>query len=252
MEKLIEFENVSLGYGNKIVIKDLNFFIKEKTFLGLVGPNGAGKTTILKGILGLLKPIKGSIRFNKKQVRPGYVPQREVIDEIFPLTVLDIVIMGRYSLLPPLKWPGKKDREEALRCMDYLGIAELADSPYRDLSGGQKQRVLIARALAGDPPLLILDEPTNGMDLAGEKAIMDLIFKLHREKNITIVFVTHYLSLMANYSGEMMILGENFYNFGRTEEIINDEILSNIYNLKVRVAKNFRQTVIITGDDGND
>ena len=249
MEKLIEFENVSLGYGNKVVVKDLNFYIKEKTFLGLVGPNGAGKTTVLKAILGLLKPLSGTIKFNKKEIRPGYVPQREAINEIFPLTVLDIVIMGRFSLLPPLKRPGKKDREEALKSLDYLGISNLAEKAYRDLSGGQKQRVLIARALSSEPALLILDEPTSGMDVGSEKAIMELVKKLHEEKNITVIFVTHYLSLMANYSGEMMIMDNNSYKFGKTAELIEGKTLSNIYNRDIQVKDCLGQKVVITGDE---
>lgn len=246
MEKLIEFSDVSLGYGKKIVMKDLNFYIKEKTFLGLVGPNESGKTTILKAILGLLKPLKGKISMNK--VRAGYVPQRESIDEIYPFTVFDIVLMGRYSLIPPLKRPGKKDRTVVMKSLDYLGIKDLSSVPYRDLSGGQKQRVLIARALSGEPDLLILDEPTNGMDLASEQNIMKTVLTLHYEKELTVVFVTHYLELVANFAKEIIILDKDSFQFGKTNEIINDNVLSNIYNMKVLVDKSLGQTIILTGE----
>jgi len=239
---------VYLGYGKKTVLRDLNFSIKEKTFLGLVGPNGSGKTTILKGILGLLKPLKGSIKFSKNNLSFGYVPQREVIDEIYPLNVTDIVLMGRYSLIGPLRRPGKKDLEIVMESLSCLDIKELANYPYRDLSGGQKQRVLIARALAGDSSLLILDEPTNGMDLKSEKNIMDVVQKLYKEKNLTVIFVTHLLNLVANYSREIIILDEESVKFGETQNILDDETLSNLYNIPVNVIRHSGQTLIITGE----
>lgn len=248
MENLIEFCNVNLGYKNKTVLKDLNFSIKEKTFLGLVGANGSGKTTILKGILGLLKPMKGTIKFNKNGLSFGYVPQRELIDEIYPLDVFDIVLMGRYGLIPPLKRPGKHDREKVMDSLSCLDIKDLAACPYRDLSGGQKQRVLIARALAGDPSILILDEPTNGMDLKSEKHIMDLVKMLHREKNLTVIFVTHILNLVANYSKEIIIVDEEAIKSGETEKILNTQVLSDLYSLQVEVIHHSGQTFILTGE----
>jgi ABC-type Mn2+/Zn2+ transport system ATPase subunit len=248
MNNLIEFCNATLGYGNKTVLKDLNFSIREKTFTGLVGANGSGKTTILKGILGLLKPLKGFIKFNKKGLSFGYVPQREVIDEIYPLDVFDIVLMGRYGLIPPLRRPGKHDREKVMDSLSYLDIKDLAASSYRDLSGGQKQRVLIARALSGDPSILILDEPTNGMDLKSEKTIMDLVKMLHREKNLTVIFVTHILNLVANYSEEIIIVDEESIKSGETEKILNNEVLSELYSLHVEVINHSGQTFILTGE----
>jgi zinc transport system ATP-binding protein len=248
MNNLIEFCNVTLGYGNKTVLKDLNIAIKEKTFLGLVGANGSGKTTILKGILGLLKPLKGTIKFNKKNLSFGYVPQREVIDEIYPFDVFDIVLMGRYGLISPLHRPGKKDREKVIDSLSCLDIKELASFPYRDLSGGQKQRVLIARALAGDPSILILDEPTNGMDLKSEKHIMDLVKMLHSEKNLTVIFVTHILNLVATYSEEIIIVDEESIKSGETGKILNNDVLSNLYSLDVEVIHHSGQTFILAGD----
>src|SRR2546425_1241090 len=164
MNKLIQFDKVDLGYGRRRVLTAIEFDVISGDFLGIVGPNGAGKTTLLKAILGLLKPMAGIVERPAEGLRIGYVPQRESVDTLFPLTVLDIVLMGRYTRLGPFGRPGKADRAEAMASLEHVGITNLAHRPYPNLSGGQKQRTLIARALVGDPNLLILDEPTNGMD----------------------------------------------------------------------------------------
>src|ERR1041385_3074648 len=173
--KLIEFNHTDLGYGRNVVLRDIHFDIEQGDFLGIVGPNGAGKTTLLKAILGLLKPLSGQVSVDAGGLRIGYVPQRESVDTLFPLTVMDIVLMGRYSRLGPFSRPGKMDHDLAMKALEHVGITNLAHRSYPNLSGGQKQRALIARALVGDPNLLILDEPTNGMDLVSERAIMELV-----------------------------------------------------------------------------
>src|SRR5437870_12918214 len=146
MEKLIVFENADLGYGRQRVLQGVNFDVIPGDFLGIVGPNGAGKTTMLKAILGLLKPISGRVTVTSEGLRIGYVPQRESVDTLFPLTVMDIVLMGRYTRLGPFGRPGTADKEFAMRALDHVGITKLAGRPYPNLSGGQKQRALIARA----------------------------------------------------------------------------------------------------------
>src|SRR5437773_1966609 len=194
MSKLIIFEKAELGYGRRVVLRDIDFDVAAGDFLGIVGPNGAGKTTLLKAILGLIKPISGNVQTPAGGLRIGYVPQRESVDTLFPLTVMDIVLMGRYSRLGPFARPRTADREIAVRSIEHVGISHLTHRAYPNLSGGQKQRCLIARALAGEPNLLILDEPTNGMDLPSEKAIMDLIQHLHDVDGITVLMVSHLLN----------------------------------------------------------
>ncbi|MDH7568996.1 MAG: ATP-binding cassette domain-containing protein, partial [Armatimonadota bacterium] len=170
---LIVFEDVVLGYGREPVLSDLSFAIRRGDYLGIVGPNGSGKTTLLKGVLGVLPPLSGRIvrgRDGGREVRFGYVPQINTVDELYPLGVLDVVLMGRYRRIGLVRRPGKEDRERAMAALEEVGIAHLAPRLYRDLSGGQRQRVLMARALAIEPDILVLDEPTNDMDIAAESS----------------------------------------------------------------------------------
>lgn len=234
MNKLLEFDNVVLGYEGKPVLPPLCTIIEQGDFLGVVGPNGAGKTTMLKALLGLLKPLKGKLIFDKKH-RFGYVPQRENISDIFPLTTRDVVMMSRFPLTAPYISPRKSDREAVEKALSMAGIENIAHKFYRSLSGGQKQRTLIARALAPEPDMLILDEPTNGMDISAEKSIMDLISGLNR-KGITIVMVTHLLNLVVNRANKLLFLNHQIIQ-GKTEEILTGNVLSEIYKEKVEVCR---------------
>ena len=191
---LIELRDVSLGYDSQPVIAGVSFAIERGEFLALLGPNGAGKTTLLRGILGLIPVLAGRIvdGFDRTVNPPGYVPQRDTLDPIFPLSALEVVLMGTYAKLPPL-WPvGRKLRRLAAQCLDQVGLAAVAGRPFWALSGGQKQRVLIARALAAEPQVMLLDEPTAGVDHDAEAAITELIAQLHREQHLTVVLVTHH------------------------------------------------------------
>src|SRR3954464_8827232 len=164
MTSLIQFAGATLGYGRRAVLTNISFDIPEGDFLGLVGPNGAGKTTILRALLGSLTPLSGTVS-RATTLRFGYVPQRDQVDYNFPLKVLDVVMMGRYDRIGLGRRPTQDDRDRACAAPEHVGIINLAENPLGALSGGQKQRALIARALVGEPNVLVLDEPTNGMDL---------------------------------------------------------------------------------------
>jgi manganese/zinc/iron transport system ATP- binding protein len=250
MQKLITFEKVDLGYGQRQVLTGIDFDVVAGDFLGIVGPNGAGKTTLLKAILGLVKPMAGRVTVAAEGVRIGYVPQRESVDTLFPLTVLDIVLMGRYSLLGPFARPGKRDMEAAMRALEHVGIAGLARRPYPNLSGGQKQRTLIARALVGEPNLLILDEPTNGMDLVSEKAIMDLVRHLHDEDRITVLMVSHLLNTVVNYARRIAIVGEGTLQEGMVADMVTEQGLTGLYGIAVQVAQVDGRLVVLPGRNG--
>jgi ABC-type Mn2+/Zn2+ transport system ATPase subunit len=237
MQKLIAFSRVDLGYGRRRVLTDINFDVASGDFLGIVGPNGAGKTTLLKAILGLLKPMSGTVETASEGLRIGYVPQRDTVDTLFPLTVLDIVLMGRYTRVGPIGRPGPKDREEATRALAHVGMDAMAHRSYPNLSGGQKQRALIARALVGEPNLLILDEPTNGMDLASERAIMELVKHLHDVDRITVLMVSHLLNTVVNYAHRIAIVGEGTLREGMVTEMITNRSLSQLYDMEVQVAE---------------
>lgn len=244
--KLIAFDHADLGYGRRRVIADLNLVLSSGDFLGVVGPNGSGKTTILKAMLGILKPMKGRVVRNS-EVRIGYVPQRQFIDEAYPLTASEVALMGRYPLLGVFRRPSRQDRQLVLECLDHVGIADLADRPYRELSGGQKQRSLIARALATQPQALILDEPTNDMDIGSEAKIMELLSGLHVNDGITIVIVSHLLNILVNHAKRFAMIDDGVRAEGLAEEILTSEHLSAIYGVPVEVAIYEGKRVVLTG-----
>jgi len=192
---LVDLQDVGVGYNNQPVVTNISFTIEAGEFVALLGPNGAGKTTLLRSILGLIPVIAGRIDygFDRLAHPPGYVPQRDTLDPIFPVTALDVVLMGTYARLPPVRPIGKQRRRHAAACLDQVGLTEVSGRPFWELSGGQKQRVLIARALAVEPQIIFLDEPTAGVDRNAEAAITEVIGRLHRERRLTVVLVTHSL-----------------------------------------------------------
>ena len=233
---LVKFDHATLGYGRRVVLSDLTFDIPPGDFLGLVGPNGAGKTTILRAILGSLKPMSGTVTI-APDLRFGYVPQRDSVDYNFPLKVTDVVMMGRYDRIGVGRRPSQNDRRLALDALDHVGIADLAERQLSALSGGQKQRTLIARALVGEPNILVLDEPTNGMDLVSTTQILSLIRELHERDNITVLMVSHALNEVANYVERIALTLEGSFRIGNVDEIMNEQVLSGMYGIPVEVDR---------------
>jgi ABC-type Mn2+/Zn2+ transport system ATPase subunit len=197
-EALIRLQDVSLGYDGRAVLERVSFAIERGEFLALLGPNGSGKTTLLRGMLGLIPVLAGRIEygFDRMTSPPGYVPQGERLNPIFPLTVLEVVLMGTYARLAPLRPVGRQQRQLAGICLEQVDLTNLARRPFWELSGGQKQRVLIARALAVEPALLLLDEPTAGVDPDAAASIMELIAQLNHDRGLTVVLVSHQLRLV--------------------------------------------------------
>ena len=194
---LVEGQNLAVGYHGAAILADIDFRIRRADYLGIIGPNGGGKTTLLKTVLGLLTPIHGQLAIGEGRAGParfGYVPQRETFDSLFPLTALQVAIMGRFPQIGVGRRIRKSDKEAVYQVLRQMGVGHMADKPFRDLSGGQKQRVLISRALAGDPDALILDEPTASMDIKGEREVMDLLEELRAKRGIAVVMVSHFLS----------------------------------------------------------
>ncbi len=247
---MIKFSNVQLGYGRRVVLNALNFEIQKGDFFGIVGPNGAGKTTLLKAILGILKPVKGEINFlkngkgHKKNI--GYVPQHASVDEIFPVTTLDMVLMGRYAKMGIFKRPKNRDYEIADKMLKNVGMENFSKRNYRELSGGQKQRTLIARAMVSEPDVLILDEPVEGMDVQGEIAIMELIKVLHAEYSLTAILVCHDLNIVANYVKTLSIIHKNTLKLGPVDSILNEETMSKVYGTQVKIVNINGQKAIIS------
>jgi manganese/zinc/iron transport system ATP- binding protein len=197
-DPIVSFQDVALGYDGRPVLEGLTLDIHPGDFIALLGLNGSGKSTILKGMAGILQPLRGRIRsvLNGRPVRFGYVPQRETIEMVFPLTVFQVALMGTYGRVG-LGWPVTHiERERVRACLADAGMGDLGRKPFTSLSGGQRQRVLIARALAAEPDLLLLDEPLSGIDLRAAQVIMELIARLHRDRGLTTVMVSHHLKAL--------------------------------------------------------
>ena len=237
---LVRFEDVTLGYGSRRVLQGLTFTLYDGDFLGLVGPNGSGKSTIVKALLGVLRPQAGRIVYERAlhdELRFGYVPQRQTLDELFPLSVGEIVRMGRFKAAGLVHRLGGDDLRAVADALVAVDIGHLADRRYGELSGGQRQRTLIARALAAGANCLVLDEPTNGMDLGSQKAILELIMRLHDEGGLTVVFVSHLLNEVANTVDRLALLDEGRFDHGTIDEILTDARLSALYGTPVHVER---------------
>ncbi len=197
-DALINFQDVALGYDGVPVLEGLSLDVRRGDFLALLGPNGCGKSTILKGIAGIVAPFCGTIHrtIDGRPVRFGYVPQGETIEMVFPLTVFQVALMGTYGRVGPGRPITHAERERVRACLADVGLGDLERKPFPALSGGQRQRVLIARALAAEPDVLLLDEPLSGIDLGAAQTIMELITKLHRNRGLTTVMVSHHLKAL--------------------------------------------------------
>jgi len=192
---LIEFRDASLGYGRKAVLQGVTLSVMPGQFWGILGHNGSGKTTMLKTLLGLIPPLRGQLAETGTmfgQPRFGYVPQKEKLDAIYPLTSYAVASMGAYRKVDLLAWL-RGSRADALvrRCLKECGATDFGQRQYSELSGGQRQRVLIARALAAEPELLVLDEPLSGIDITTQRAILELLKRLKEDKGLTILMVSH-------------------------------------------------------------
>lgn len=237
---LVRFDNVALGYGGRPVLEGLDFTLCRGDFFGLVGPNGAGKSTVIKGLLGLLKPVRGRIVYEAElheELEFGYVPQRHTLDPLFPLTVEQIVGMARFRSAGWIRWPGSADRRVIREALAAVRIEDLASRRFGELSGGQRQRALIARALATGANCLVLDEPTDGMDLPSQEAILTLVQRLHREEGLTVILVSHLLNEVANFVDRLAMIEDGTFAYGTLEEILTGERLSALYGMPVDVER---------------
>ena len=234
--ELLRFQSVAYGYGNRRILEDVSFTLRAGDYLAIVGANGAGKTTLLRGLLGLLKPRAGEVTRAPK-LRYGYVPQLQAVEELFPFTVLDVVLMGRYGQIGALKRPTPTDVEHALESLQETGISAHSERLYRDLSGGQKQRTLIARALVCDPQVLVLDEHTNDLDIVAERAIMALIGELHARHHMAVVMVSHSLNTVANHAREIGIINNGTFTKAPVEDVLQSEFLEKLYGVPLRVVE---------------
>jgi zinc transport system ATP-binding protein len=235
-ENIIELENVTAGYKDVVVLQDVSLNIHRGSFLAIVGPNGAGKTTLIKVVLGLLRPLSGRVKvFGKEPLelgeerkRIGYVPQIFSVDLNFPISVTDVVSMGRYGKVGLFKRLGGYDIEAVKNSMEKVGILELKNNPISRLSGGQRQRVFLARALAIEPDILFLDEPTTGVDVTATESLYELLHAL-KDEGITIIVVSHDIGVVASYVDSVACLNKRLIVHGRPSEVMGAEELKEMY-----------------------
>ena len=227
----LALHDVSLGYEGRPILRGVTLTVEPGEFCALLGPNGAGKTTLLRGMLGLLPLLAGRIEygFDRRASPPGYVPQRESLDPIFPLTVLEVVLMGTFARLRPLQPAGRRQHRLAAECLAQVGLESIATQPFWALSGGQKERVLIARALAAEPRLLLLDEPTAGVDPGATVAIMDVIVRLNREQGLTVVLVSHQLRIVRQVVRSVIWVDAGQVVKGTAEELLTPEHIADVF-----------------------
>jgi ABC-type Mn2+/Zn2+ transport system ATPase subunit len=229
---LVRFKAASLGYGRRPVLTGVDLAVETGSFVGVLGPNGAGKSTILKTMLGLIRPVKGKVETAGSafgRPRYGYVPQKETLDPIYPLTAREVAAMGtyrRFELLRRLRGLGHDDLVR--RALKECGASDLAERRYSDLSGGQRQRVLIARALAAEPELLVLDEPLAGIDVTTQKACLKL-FQDFKEKGLTVLMVSHRLQAEKDLFTHIAWVQDGKADFGPAAEMLSKRHITQVF-----------------------
>lgn len=218
---IFECKDVTLGYENKVVAKNLNFKIDQGDYLCVVGENGTGKSTLIKTLLGLIKPLNGEVIANvqgKNHKGVGYLPQQTQAQKDFPASVWEVVLSGVLNNDHRCPFYNKKDKAEAEKNMEKLNISDLKKRCYRELSGGQQQRVLLARALCATDSVLILDEPVTGLDPAASMEFYETIKDLNKKENVTIIMVSHDIKNALNYATHILHLEQENDFFGTVEE----------------------------------
>ncbi|ACL70583.1 metal ABC transporter ATP-binding protein [Halothermothrix orenii] len=238
MEGAIKFEGVSAGYQDRIVLNNISFTVNQGEFVGVAGPNGSGKSTLIKLILGLVKPLSGKIvikgyntssSIKKIREKMGYLPQKSNTDPRFPVLVKEVVAMGMYSTIGMLRHPGPEHFQRVSEALRQVGMGGFEEHPFGHLSGGQQQRVLIARALVNNPDILLLDEPTTGLDHFSQTRLINLINDIRLKKNITVIMVTHHLNQIYDLAGRIIYIDEQKLTIDNPESIIGQYLGGNQY-----------------------
>jgi manganese/iron transport system ATP-binding protein len=238
----LELRGVSAGYDGSLVLDDVSFQVPHGARVAIVGPNGAGKSTLFKVLVGLLPVWRGEVLIHGRPLGAhqdcvAYVPQHNDIDWRFPVTVSDVVMMGRYGQLGRTRRPAKLDRDIVIRSLAQLRIADLARRSIGELSGGQQQRVFLARALAQEPHILLMDEPFTGVDASTQEATLDLLDDLTAQQ-VTVMISTHDLNLAASRFKQVLLLNHRVVAYGAVDEVFTPQALGQAFNSQVLMLPN--------------
>ncbi len=240
--ELVRLDGVTCAYGADPVLVDVDLALTTDQFSGVVGPSGSGKTTLLRVLLGTVRPVAGSIE-RRPGIRVGYVPQVDAVDWSFPVTVAECVLMARTRgrVLP---WRSRAEAAEVGEVLARLGIEHLARRHIRDLSGGQQQRVFIARALLGRPQLLLMDEPTSGVDVRTRHDVLHLLDDLHRD-GLAIVLTTHDLNGMAAHLPHLVCLNTEVVGQGSPREVLTADVLERTFGAGIEILEHAGMPVVV-------
>ena len=259
---LLEAHNLAVRYPNgELALHNVSFQIQSPSFMAIIGPNGSGKSTLVKTFLGLIKPFRGSISVNgydsmkqsgkiRKLVR--YVPQRDRIELTVPMKVKDIVLMGRLLKKLPPRFASSKDIKIAKDALEQVDMAELWDRPFPELSGGQRQRVLVARALASEGSILVLDEPLAGTDVESQDLIVKALGRYHKENDVSIIMVTHDLNPIHTLVEDVLLLKNTVIGLGEPCSIMDPELMKKVYGPTARIVEHSGHRYCMTRDSGID
>ncbi len=235
-EPLITLDNLSIGYNGQAVLSGISLSIARASFTAILGANASGKSTLLKTVLGLLPPLAGRIDMAASAGVPlvfGYVPQSIQFDSIYLLTAYEVALMGSYGRIRPGRFVPSIERAFTHECLRAAGMGEFAHKRFAELSGGQKQRVLIARALTTRPDVLVLDEPTAGVDHATTHAVLEFISHIREEKKITVLLVTHDFGLVRRHAQQVIWLHEGKVLYGTADELLTSQRMTEIFEMGV-------------------
>jgi len=242
LNDLVRLEKVTARYGREPVLLNVDLTVREGDFVGVVGPRGSGKSTLLKTIAGSVDPIAGTVRL-RPGTAVGYVPQVETVNWFFPVTVREAVLMARVDGRR-LPWPSRAEIAEAEQVLERLGLGGLGDRHIRELSGGQQQRVFVARALLRRPALLLLDEPTSGVDVRTRHDVMHLIHELHHD-GLAIVLTTHDLNGIAAHLPQLVCLNREVIAVGPPRRVITPDVLERTYGAPLEVLSHGGMPVVV-------
>jgi len=248
-QPILDVRKINARYNGRFALEDVTFHLHAGERVAVVGPNGAGKSTLFKVVAGVLQPVSGEVKIYgstpHRHVCIAYIPQRSQVDWNFPVSVSDVVMMGRIAKLGPLGWPKKRDRDFVNHALETVALIDLSKRQIGELSGGQQQRMFIARALAQEAELMLMDEPLSGLDLPSQEGILSLLDDL-KVQNVTVMVATHDLEQASEYFNRIMLLNRRLIGLGTAEDVLQAEKLVQAYGGRLRSVNGEN---ILTVDD---